>query len=183
MKQSLAVARSFLAVAWLVILASPLAADEAGVDDPDEKRRHTERAGGFSFVRPEGWEVREIPGLKFEVVVGPTRDRFATNINVVDEAFKGSAEAYVRASLSTLKRQLKDLRIEKQEPFKTRSGLQGMRLITENQQDERLLRQTFYFFGNGEKVYVLTCSTLAEGGEELDPLFERAMKTFRFEDK
>jgi hypothetical protein len=97
----------------------------------------------------------------------------------VDEAFKGGVDDYVTASLPLLKRTLEDLRIEKQGVFRTESGLDGVRLITQNRQQGRQLCQTFYFFGNGEKVYVVTCTALADGGDQLDPLFERTMKTFR----
>jgi hypothetical protein len=160
---------------------SPEVSELPGEDKDDESRRHLEKAGGFSFIPPSTWKVRDYPGLKYKIVVGPIQAGFASNINVVDESFEGSLDAYVEGNTAVQMRALKKVQIVKQEKFRTTSGLQGARSIIEDEQDEQLLRQTFYFFGTAETKYVITCSTLAEGGERLDPIFERAMRTFRFE--
>jgi hypothetical protein len=73
------------------------------------------------------------------------------------------------------------VKIVKQEAFKTTAGVPGFYVLTESEHNGKLLRQTAYFFGSAETKYVFTCSTAAEGGAKLDPLFEQAMKTFRFE--
>ena len=82
-----------------------------------------------------------------------------------------------------MERALKNLRIDRREAFKTTAGLGGMRLVTENEQQGRPLRQTFYMFCDGEKAWVVTCSALADGGKTFDSAFEKSMKTFRFEKK
>jgi len=172
--------RSLLATG-LLFLALPLAdTGAAGVDDA-EARRHTEKAGGFSFVPPENWTVRDFAGMKYKVVVGPARSAFASNINVVDEVYKGTLDSYKKANIEAMEARLEKFALKDQGEFKTTSGLKGARLVTQSEQSGRLVRQTFYLFGNGEKKYVATCSTAAAGGEELDAEFEKAMKTFRFE--
>jgi hypothetical protein len=130
----------------------------------EDPPRHIEAAGGFSFVPPQSWQVREIPGLKYKVVHGQPAAGFAPNINVVDEAFKGTLDAYVKQNVATLQRVFKKARIlAEQEEFKTTAGLQGVRLMVENEQNARLLRQSFYFFAKGDTKYVVTCTTLAAG--------------------
>lgn len=62
----------------IVISSLPGAGVRAGDDEP---ARHTEKAGKFSFVPPVTWTLREFPGLKYQVVVGPARSGFAPNIN------------------------------------------------------------------------------------------------------
>jgi hypothetical protein len=149
---------------------------------PDQDaRRHVEKAGGFSFVVPEAWNARDFPGRKFKLIFGPSEAGFASNINVVDEAFDDSLDAYVKATTDVLPRVLKEYRLVKQDEFKTTTGVAGARLIVENEQGGKLLRQTFYIFGAPKTMFVVTCSTLAEGGEKLDAVFETSMKTFRFE--
>jgi hypothetical protein len=170
-----------LAAAWFLILVPTLLCAGAARGDDEEARRHTEKAGGFSFSPPANWTVREFPGLKYKVVVGPVRASFASNINVVDEPFKGTLDDYVKANIGAMRMRFKKFKLEDQGDFKTTSGLRGARLVTESEQGGRLLRQTFYIFGTADTKYVVTCSTLAEGGKTLDPLFERSMKTFRFE--
>ena len=168
-----------LALASLLMVFPMLA--PASADQAEESRRLTETAGGFSFVPPETWQARAVPGLKYKIAFGPVQDGFASNINVVDEAFTGALDAYVNANKAALERALKKVRIVKQEAFRTTAGLPGARLIVECEQNDKPLRQTFYFFGTAGMKFVVTCSTTAAGGEKLDPVFERAMKTFRLE--
>jgi hypothetical protein len=144
-------------------------------------KRHVESAGGFSFVPPDGWTMRDFPGMKFKLAAGPAAAGFAPNINVVDEQFNGSLEDYVKGNLATLRASFKGFNLVQQDEFKTTAGEAGKRLITENEQKGRQLRQTFYFFGKGNTKFVVTCSALSDGGEKLDSAFETSMKTFRFD--
>ena len=73
------------------------------------------------------------------------------------------------------------LRIIEQVEFKTTAGLPGRRLVIESEQNDKLLRFSFYFFGTGGMKYVVTCTALAYGGEKLDTVFAESMKTFRIE--
>lgn len=145
---------------------------------PKDPRRHYEEQGGFSYIPPEGWKVMEFPGLKYKISCGQRANEFAPNINVVDEAFGGALDDYVDASVTNMEKLFKNLRIVSREPFSPEGGLSSVKLITENEQFGRPLRQTFFFFDKGNKMYVVTCSALGEGGEELDDLFDAAMKTF-----
>ncbi len=147
----------------------------------DERRRHTEATGGFSFIPPEGWEIRDFPGKKFKIVVGPVAAGFAPNINIVDESFDGSLEDYVKANLNALPKAFKKYRLLKQDSFVTAAGLKGARVIVEDEQSNRLLSQTFYFFGKKKTKFIVTCSALAEQADEFAPVFEASMKTFRFD--
>lgn len=143
--------------------------------------RHSE--AGFSFVPPPGWEVRPFPGLKFRAAVGPPAAGFAPNINIIDDVNPLPLDDYVQANLNGLRQMTQNFRLVRQEAFKTAEGLEGGRLIGENDQQGRRLRQTSYFFARGGTKYVVTCSALAEGGEQFDPVFEATMKTFRFDQK
>jgi hypothetical protein len=167
----------------LLVFPGTACRQAALADQPEEGRRLTEAAGGFSFVVPPGWEIREFQGLKYKIAVGKPASGFTPNINVQDESFNGSLEEYAQASLASLRRVLKEFRLRKQDDFKTAGGLEGKRLILESEQGGKSLRQTVYLFARGNTKFVITCSVLAEGGEKLDPVFEASMKTFRFEGK
>lgn len=142
-------------------------------------RRHYEKTGGFSYDPPEAWQVVEFPGLKYRISHGPRQNEFAPNIVVVDEAFSGPLADYVDASLENMKKGFVGLTILKREDFQTEDAQTAVRVITEAQQQGRRLRQTYCFFGEGSRKHVASCSTLAEGGEALDGVFEKSMKTFR----
>ncbi len=52
-------------------------------------------------------------------------------------------------------------------------------MVIQSDQNGTLLRQAFYFFaGTGDNKFVVTCSALASGGEEIDEVFEASLKTF-----
>jgi hypothetical protein len=173
------------ALGLAVILASglPLVAQEDKAEvKPDETRRHVEKAGGFSLIPPEEWQVREFPGLKFKILMGPPAAGFAPNINVVDEAFEGTLETYVKNTVAVLPKAFKKkFKLLKQEEFKTTAGLAGSRLVVENEQQDNLMRQTFYIFAGDKRMFVVTCTALADGGEKHDMTFEGSLKTFRFD--
>lgn len=174
---------TFLATIVIFLPAAiPVMAQEAAEKPaPAEEKRHIDKDGGFSFVPPEGWAVREFPGLKYKLVFAPAENQFAANINVVDEAYTGTVTDYIKATQDVLPKAIKKFRLIKREEFQTTAGIKTERMIIEGEQQDRLLRQTFYLFPTSKKMFVVTCTTLSAGGEKLDPTFEACMKTFRFE--
>lgn len=143
--------------------------------------RFVSAQGGFSYVPPEGWMAYHVPGLKYLIVSGPMKIGDAPNINAADEEFAGSLEDYIKVNRANLQLIMEEFRIVKQEEFLTADGLRGSRVVAEVKQLGRNHRQTYYFFENGNKKYIAVCTTKSEGGEQLDPVFEASMKTFRIE--
>jgi len=142
-------------------------------------RAHFEGTGGFSYDPPKGWQVVQFPGLKYRISHGPAEDGFAPNINVVDETFSGALTAYVDLNIENMKKMFTDFTVLKREDFQTEDGLPATRLIIQDKQQGRMLRQTFCFFGNSSRKYIATCTALAQQGETLDDLFAKSMRTFR----
>ena len=99
----------------------------------------------------------------------------------MDESFGGPLEDYVKANLAALPQMLKKYRLLQKDNFVTTAGQQGVRAIVEDEQGNRLLRQTFYFFGKESTMFTITCTALVDGGEKFDSTFETSMKTFRFD--
>jgi hypothetical protein len=148
----------------------------------DAPQRHTEKAGGYSFVPPKGWKMMEFGGLKHKIAVGPAANGFAPNIVFVDEAFKGNLIDYVAGSKDGLKKAFKKFKEISETSLKTKDGAACVRFVIERDENGKQLRQSFYFFdlSPGRKL-VVTCTALTDGGEKLDPAFEESMKTFRLE--
>lgn len=141
--------------------------------------RHYEQTGGFSLRAPKGWQFREFPGMKYQFAFDPASNYFKPNINVIDEAYGGSLKSYVDANKNTLFKMFEQFTLIKRDLFVTTRGLQGERMVTTSLQQKNLLRQTFYFLpGVNGKYFVVTCSTLAAGGEAFDSVFEESIKTF-----
>jgi hypothetical protein len=161
-----------LIVVTILLAVLPLFAADVG-------KRHKETAGGFSFCPPEGWTIQSFPGMKYSIAAGPAANGFAPNINVVDETADVSLPAYVDASKKMLSKAFKDYKELGKREFKTTAGLKGTSLIIQSNQNGTQLRQAFYFFaGTGDKKFVVTCSSLASGGEKIGEVFEASLKTF-----
>jgi hypothetical protein len=143
--------------------------------------RHYEPEGGFSYVPPVGWKLVDASALAYKVAVGPETDGFATNLTVVDEPFDGSLDEYVSSAMDGLSQYFDSFQVLSQEEFKPEESAPGVRIVAENVQVGRVLRQRFYLFDGGAKKLVVTCTRLADAAEELDAACEGSLKTFRFE--
>jgi len=149
----------------------------------DEKAaRHVEKAGGYSFVPPKDWTMREIPGMKFKAAVGPAADGFASNIVFVEEANKGTLADYTAANKKAMAQVFKNYKELGEKNLKTDSGADMIMLVIQREEKGKTLRQTFYFLDlSAEKKIVATCTALADGGDKLDGLFETSLKSYRVE--
>ena len=143
-------------------------------------RQLYEKAGGFSYDPPAGWQITEFPGLKYRVAYGPVENEFTPNINVVDEEFSGTLAEYADANLESLESMSINLNVISREDFRTQDNEAGVRIITEAEQMGVMLRSTFFLFsGSGNWKFVVTCTALADGGAKWDAAFAESMETFR----
>jgi len=143
--------------------------------------RHYEPAGGFSYIPPASWKLVDASALAYKVAVGPETDGFAANLTVVDEPFDGSLDEYVSSAMDGLRQYFENFQVLSQEEFKPEESSPGVRVVAEDVQVGRVLRQRFYLFDAGAKKLVVTCTRLADAAEELDAACEGSLKTFRFE--
>lgn len=145
--------------------------------------RYFESEGGYSFVPPRGWEMRTMPNLRYQAAIGPPARGFAPNINILDEVAKVSLDEYVKSNLVQLKTLFPKHRVLTQDTTRTDDGLEARRVVFANELNGTHLRQTAYFLERGTTKFVVTCSVPATDGEDYDDVFEKCLKTFRFENK
>lgn len=139
-----------------------------------------ESTESFSYTPPAGWLMFSAPGMKYRTAIGPlVAGALAPSMSVAEEAFKGSLADYATQKIATLREMFKAAKVLKEDEFKTSTGAECRRAVVENLQNPTPLRQSMYFFGKGDKKFVVTCTTYAQEGEKLDPVFEASMATFR----
>jgi hypothetical protein len=155
----------------------------SGFAAAQDSRRHTETAGGFSYEPPEKWQLKELGALKYKVALGPIYDEFAANINISEEAFNGEHADYVKATKANLGKFFTNHKLVSEAEFKTTAGIIGTRLIVENEQGKKRLRQTFFLLPTSEKTFIITGSVAASQGDKLDTVFDAVGKSFRIEKK
>jgi hypothetical protein len=139
-----------------------------------------EKTGKFSYDPPKAWQIAEFPGLKYRISHGPREDDFAPNINVVTEPFAGLPAQYAEASLAAMRKGFSNMRILGKDQFLTTDAETVVRVLVENEQQGRLLRQAFHFMVHSGRGFVVTCTALAANGQAMDSIFEETVKTFRF---
>jgi hypothetical protein len=145
-----------------------------------EESRLAEAKGGFSYLPPIGWTIKEIPGMKYRFSVDQPANQFAANINVVDEEFAGDLDAYVKANLAGLAKFYQKMEVAAQAEFITTNGAKAHRVVVNGTINNRDLRQVFFLFtGTGTRKYVMTCSALAADADQRDALFDAAAKSFQ----
>lgn len=123
----------------------------------------SEPSGAFKYVIPKGWTISEAPGFKFKVAFGSPSRGFSPNICVVDETFSGTLDEYVSAGMKLVEKVTPGFKMIERSPFKTDSGIVGIKLVAESTHgDKHLVQSQYYFKGIGGKMLVLTCSVLYE---------------------
>ena len=140
--------------------------------------------GEFSFVPPENWVMREMPGFKYQFAFGPMVNKFTPNINFVDQSVPSPIDDFVAGNLGALQQMAaaenRSLKIVTQGEFTTDSNRSGTRVITETAYQCDPVRQVFYFFqGKGDIKFVITCTVPAEGGQSFDKTCDSSIKTFK----
>jgi hypothetical protein len=150
-------------------------------------QRHVEPLGGFSLCPPDGWSLKEQEGQKYKIIYGERGAAFTPNINVKDEATSYPLVDYVSASVRSVLNNYEkigatSIKLLEQANFMTTDRTAGVRVAFRTEYKGLLIRTLQYYFDGkpGQKL-VITCTALEEDKATLDPLFDRAMKTFRLD--
>ncbi len=134
-----------------------------------EGARHYEPDGGFSYIIPDGWEILEIPGLKYlGLTESNPKDVFPSNVVFADEKFDGSLEDYTDAAVTLYKQVMPNMEVLNIDKVDTDSGIRGISVITSNEMNDIQITQVFFMFDLGEKVLVMTYTmNLGEASENI----------------
>jgi len=152
----------------------------AGCGSKAPRKLH-EKEGGFSYDPPAGWQVKEMPGQKYRIAFGPTENGLAPNINVMTDTASMDLDEYLDKGLETMKRTGTISSEPSRQRFATEDGEKGYYWTFDYTMLNHALRARQYFFEKGDRKYVFTCTTSADTGAALDPVFEASAKSFRLD--
>jgi len=142
--------------------------------------RHHEALGGFSYEVPDAWQVREYPGLKYQILYTQPVDNFAPNVNFVDEDYAGDLDSYAEANLPTLKKMLNGFELVSRSGGKTKQGNEYLYLRYKQQSQSGELVQTSYFLKlKKDRKLVVTCTTRSDQAKRLEKLFTTIVTSIR----
>lgn len=150
-------------------------------------QRHAEPAGGFSFCPPQGWIVAAKEGHKYKIIHRERSQSFTPNINVKEEASTYTLADYVNASVRMITTDYQkigatSIKMLEQTNFITANRTPGIKATFRTEYKGLIIRTLQYYFNgkDGQKL-IVTCTFLEEEKAALDPVLERAMKTFQFD--
>src|SRR5207253_4386086 len=145
-----------------------------------------ETQGGFSICVPDGWTVETKTSEKYKLIFAP-QSYIVANINFKDEANAAPLEDYVAAGTKNLMSNVAQtgatsIKVVSQTKFVTDFNLNGIKVIFSTEYKAYQFRQLQYQFSAGaNRKLVVTCTFPEKDQEQLDPVFERAAKSFRLD--
>jgi hypothetical protein len=150
-------------------------------------QRHRETEGGFSICVPEGWTVKASADDKFKMIYAPQSGVFTSNINFKEETSAAPLGDYVAAGIKELKSNIEkigatSIKVISQSDFTTASNLRGVKVVFSTEYKGIQFRQLQYLFdAGGNRKLVVTCTGLEKDQQQLDPVFDRAAKSFQLD--
>ena len=149
-------------------------------------KRQVEPGGGFSYCIPEGWKLNEKQGEKYKFAY-TSGDTFSPNLNIKEDVNTSPLTDYVAASNKYIldnyqKTGATSMKLVAQDDFVTTSGLKSIRMSYRAEFKGLILRVLqYYFSGKAGQRLIVTCTALEEDKATLDPIFERALKSFELD--
>lgn len=144
------------------------------------QERHNETAGGFSYIPPAGWAIKPFPGLTYGLLLGPTENEYAANLNFVVETKKQSFDDFVTESENKMKSYMPEYVQITKAKFKTAKGVQGVRITASVLKGKRRLKEYLYFFPMpGGKKIAVTGSALPMD-LAMDAVFDKTVASLQF---
>jgi len=169
-----------------LLLLGVLLTGASGAVAQEVCNRNLEPLGGFSLCVPGGWTASAKEGEKYKLLFAPPAERFTTNINMKDAVSALALGEYATASVDYILKNFPQMSVKAltKDSFTTQTGLAGFRATFHAEHKGLLIRSIqYYFSGNAEQKLILTCTGLEADQVTLDPVCDRAAKTFQLEAK
>lgn len=141
-------------------------------------------AGEISYVTPDGWVRKKLPGIDFIIVSTAADAGISPNI-FISGIFQGIqildlADQNERDN----KNALRDYALIAYDHFTTQSGLKGLRIEATHKNDKALKLATIqYLIQDADRVISITGTCAESVKEAYQPIFDSAIKSLQSEKK
>lgn len=128
--------------------------------------RHIEESGGFSYLIPEGWVVKTVPGLQYAMIEedNPSAD-FVQNVVLTEYNDCFNINTYVENDLLPALDLLTNYEIRRTENFETAYGIKGVVVRGSLNNGIMKVAQNIYNLDLGAKKLILTFSVNQDNQE------------------
>jgi hypothetical protein len=133
----------------------------------------------YSLVPPQGWNPTNV-GLDDPSLVGPKTGDFNLRLTFIRDKSAFDVFFYAATVQDSLKEKLQNVSQISEDFLTTENGLDYFRWEITHTQKGTLYRQVFYFYGDGDKILVITYTRLDNRGSEYDKGVDEAMQTVNF---
>lgn len=130
---------------------------------------------------PDGWEIGEKPKKGLRGASAPAGTPSYSNLVISEEQHTGTTAEYATKTIAVLQKFFEGTTVVKNEAFTSDSGVTGTKFVVAMDVIGQKLRQSWYVFPKTGSVIACTFNTQQEGGEAMDAVFDKSMKTFRLE--
>jgi hypothetical protein len=145
---------------------------------------YTSTENRYSHRIPQGWEQKPPPQAGVTMIAAPAKSGFASNMVTTTETFDGSLRAFADANIKSVQSNMPDAKLITDSEFVPNNKAPSYKLQFTNKLKNLDLAQTMYFFeGTERRKLIVTCTSTARQGPELESLFDDCMKTFAFTGK
>jgi len=138
-----------------------------------------EEAAGFSVDPPDGWVIGEKPKKGLRGASAPAGTPGNSDLDITEEKHTGTTAEYATKTIAGLQKIFEGTTVVKNEAFTTDSGVTGTKFVVAMDVIGQKLRQSWYVFPKTGSVIACTFNTQQEGGEAMDAVFDKSMKTFK----
>ena len=127
---------------------------------PAEKmgQRYADTSHGCSYLVPEDWDKSD--GKNGAVVFRGKRGR---NLRVLTEAFPGTLQQYVDASVAQIKKMFPDASVLSDEKMQTEKGSEAVKVMLDNKVEKVGLRQLIACYDGKAGQKIMVVSTVEAG--------------------
>lgn len=168
---------------FVAMMCAVLTAGMAGCGrDAGTGARVVEKSGGFSYVAPQDWKKHRVPGIDFFIVAGEARNGVQPSIFFVKEMSDEPMDSYISGFMEHRKREHPNLALSAATNVViSDQGFSAVMLDASRNKEGTVISSRFFFFQDGRKKIVVTCTAPAEAWASCEPYFRATIKSFRFE--
>jgi hypothetical protein len=146
------------------------------------QKQFTDPAGGFSYTVPKDWQTKTVHGTKYQVLITAASNKFAPNLNFINDEFSDSLLAYLKVNKQGIAGAFVGAATIGETQFESANlGTVFVLAIKRSEKTVKLI-QTFYFYDqkNNKNKWVATCSRLSTQPASIDKACLSIIKSLKF---
>ena len=141
------------------------------------------QAYAAEITAPKGWTKQNVSGMKFYISPADSpEDTFSENINIVHQKLLDEDVTYeqlIKVTVDGIKKMDPNYKLISKEKVKL-AGVDAYKIVQQFSINGKKFNSTQYYVKKDGHCYCITCTALPSTAKKYAPIFEKAIKTFKF---